>query len=98
MRGSREHASDDVTFGTFKGNESPAVSGSESRQETAGTITPADTDTPATGAGPLVPHSELRPSAETGPPVPTGGDCVLFNKYLLLRELGKGGMGIVYLV
>ena len=98
MRGSREHASDDVTFGTFKGNESPAVSGSESRQETAGTITPADTDTPAAGAGPVVPQSDLRQSTKTSAPLPAGGGCVLFNKYLLLRELGAGGMGKVYLV
>ncbi len=51
--GSREHASDDADFGTFKGDEIPAPSGKEPRQETAGTITPADTDAPAAGASPV---------------------------------------------
>ena len=98
IRGSREHASDDVTFGTFKGNQSPALSGSESRQETAGTITPPDTDSTADSAGPVVPQSEPRLCTKTSAPLPAGGGCVLFNKYLVLRELGAGGMGKVYLV
>ena len=37
-------------------------------------------------------------STKTSAPLPAGGGCVLFNKYLLLRELVRGGMGKVYLV
>ena len=95
--GSREHASDDADFGTFKGDEIPAPSGEEPRRETAGPITPENADAPASGASAGVPQAEPRRSPETVAPVPPGG-CVLFNKYLLLRELGAGGMGKVYLV
>ena len=49
-------------------------------------------------AGPVVPQSDLRQSTKTSVPLPADGGCVLFNKYLLLRELGAGGMGKVYLV
>ena len=94
--GSREHASDDADFGTFKG-DLPALPGEEPRRETAGPITPQNTDVPAAGSSPSAPQSELRRAPETVAPVPPGG-CVLFNKYLLLRELGAGGMGKVYLV
>src|SRR3954452_13379749 len=96
--GTREKAPDHSNFATFKPGPCPPVAADGPREETPRTIRKPDANFPNADITDLGPHGELVPPSKTGTTLPHCDGPVLFNKYEVLRELGAGGMGRVYLV
>jgi serine/threonine protein kinase len=98
MRGSREHSSDHPMIANFEGGKDSPGAGTDPSQRSIGTYKPPAADVPSTGGEPVTPQADFAPAPATGDTLPPPDGRILFNKYLLLRELGAGGMGKVYLV